>query len=83
MTMRNTATINKYSLLLTVVAGLAIPLAQGLVSGNWIWQSWSAGAYRILTVDLLWILLAVAALTAVWKVYLIAPQDPQKNSSGR
>src|SRR5690606_38975735 len=36
---------NKYTLLLGSTLGFFIPLANGLVSGNWIWNSYSQGYY--------------------------------------
>lgn len=67
--LRNTALINKHSLLLAAVAGICIPFANGFSTGNWLWASWSAGAYRIFTIDLLWLLLSLAAFVAVLRVY--------------
>jgi len=53
---------NKYTLLLGSTLGFFIPLANGLVSGNWIWNSYSQGYYDIFLIDLLWLVLSGISL---------------------
>ena len=53
---------NKYTLLLGSTLGFLIPLANGLVSGNWIWNSYSQGYYDIFLIDILWLMLSVISL---------------------
>jgi len=53
---------NKYTLLLGSTLGFLIPLANGMVSGNWIWNSYSQGYYDIFLIDLLWLVLSGISL---------------------
>lgn len=53
---------NKWSLALGGILGLLIPVANGVVSGNWLWSTIAKGAYHILVVDLLWLFLGLVAL---------------------
>jgi uncharacterized iron-regulated membrane protein len=53
---------NKYTLLLGSGLGFLVPIANGMVSGNWIWDSYSQGHYDIFLIDALWLALSVTAL---------------------
>ena len=52
-----------WSLRLAAYLGLIIPVVNGLISGNWLWISYSNNAFPILIIDLFW--LAMAAMTFV------------------
>jgi len=49
-------------LLLGGLLGTAIPVVNGLVTGNWVWVSWQHGYFDILFVDLLWLVMGIATL---------------------
>lgn len=68
---------NKYSLLSGAILGFLIPIVNGLVSGNWLWLTYSQGQYDIFLVDALWIILASTALFAYTK---ITPAVKEKSS---
>lgn len=44
------------------LTGLAIPVVNGLVTGNWIWVSWQNGYYDLLFIDLLWVVISITTL---------------------
>ena len=50
---------NKYSLLLGSVLGFLVPVANGVISGNWIWRTLSEGYYDIFLIDAFWLVLSV------------------------
>ncbi|GGZ32092.1 hypothetical protein GCM10007049_26860 [Echinicola pacifica] len=54
---------NKMSLISGAVLGLCIPIANGLVTGNWLWKSYSLGQDQVFFIDAFWIVLS---LTALW-----------------
>ncbi|PQJ21902.1 PepSY domain-containing protein [Tenacibaculum sp. SG-28] len=68
---------NKSSLLLGAIFGFLIPISNGLVSGNWIWKTYADKQYEILTVDVLWLLIASLALLFYFKV---KPSIKEKSS---
>ena len=60
--------INKITLLSGAFFGFLIPIVNGIISGNWIWMTYQNHQYEILTIDLLWIALASAALFIYLKI---------------
>jgi len=58
----------KYSLLLGSILGLLVPVANGTVTGNWVWKSHSSGFFQVFFVDALWIGLSLAGLYSVFKM---------------
>lgn len=58
----------KYALILGALLGFMIPVINGIMSGNWIWLSFSRGNYDILLVDLLWITLSSISVFALYKM---------------
>src|SRR5690606_36586332 len=53
---------NKYTLMLGSIVGFVVPLANGLMTGNWIWNSFSQGYYDIFLIDALWLILSMISL---------------------
>ncbi|WP_186755037.1 PepSY-associated TM helix domain-containing protein [Echinicola salinicaeni] len=54
---------NKYSLISGALIGLLVPLANGIISGNWPWITFPAGYYHIFIIDVFWVLISITALT--------------------
>lgn len=59
---RDNFKITRDCLLLGGLLGMAIPIVNGLVTGNWVWVSWRHGYYDILFIDLLWLVMSVTTL---------------------
>src|SRR5690606_27751147 len=59
---RNIGKTNLETLLLGSILSLAVPIANGVKTGNWIWVSYRSGANDILLVDLLWLSLGIIGL---------------------
>ncbi len=74
---RNNYFTNKLSLLLGAIFGFLIPIANGVVSHNWIWTSYTKYQYEILTVDVLWILISMTSLLFYFK---IRPKSEMKST---
>lgn len=76
---------NKYTLISGGFIGLMIPIANGLVSGNWMWVSLHAGYYDIFFVDVFWLLLSLTALIIAFRLRknktAIAVRPPKKIKS--
>lgn len=53
---------NKYTLMVGSILGFVVPLANGLMTGNWIWNSFIQGYYDIFLIDVLWLILSVISL---------------------
>ncbi|WP_444660175.1 PepSY-associated TM helix domain-containing protein [Flavobacterium columnare] len=59
---RNDAFTNKYCLLSGSILGFLIPIANGIVSGNWFWNSFINNRIHLFFVDVFWIVLASISL---------------------
>ncbi len=53
---------NKYCLVLGSIIGLMIPLANGIISGNWFWKSFALHYYDIFFIDVFWLILSITTL---------------------
>ncbi|CAM1344994.1 PepSY-associated TM helix domain-containing protein [Tenacibaculum amylolyticum] len=60
--------VNKMSLLVGGIAGLLIPIANGLVSGQWIWTTIQNKQHDILLVDMLWLFIGITSLLVYKKI---------------
>lgn len=49
---------NKYSLISGAIIGVCVPIANGLITQNWFWESYAAGHYDVFFVDVFWLVLA-------------------------
>jgi uncharacterized iron-regulated membrane protein len=65
---RNNNFTNTYCLLLGSILGLLVPVTNGLVSGNWLWVSYSQGYTQILFIDVFWILVALLGFLILYKI---------------
>ncbi|WP_020533171.1 PepSY-associated TM helix domain-containing protein [Flexithrix dorotheae] len=54
---------NKYCLIIGAVFGLLIPIANGIISGNWIWITYSKQQYDILFIDVFWLIVSILTFT--------------------
>ncbi len=59
---------NRYTLLFGSVLGLLIPIVNGLVTGNWMWNSFLNNQFQIFFVDAFWIILSSIGLLVVVKL---------------
>ena len=74
---RNNYLTNKITLLVGAILGCLIPIINGIISNNWIWNTYKAKQHDILTIDLLWISLSVIAL---WIYFKIKPQSQMQSA---
>lgn len=65
---RDNYVINKLSLLIGGVAGILVPIINGIVSGQWIWSTLANHQYDIFLVDVLWLLIGISALLIYTRV---------------
>jgi len=65
---RSIALTNKQSVFLSIVLCMLVPIANGIFGGNWIWVSFQADAFDILTIDILFILLSLTSLFVYLKI---------------
>lgn len=68
MALRNLVSMNKQVLLLSVVLYAAVPIANGVGSGLWLWTTWKAGAFDIFFIDVLCIVIAAVCVFSYKKV---------------
>jgi len=59
---------NKVSLLLGAIFGFLIPITNGIISGNWFWKTFAENQFDILTIDVLWIIIASISLLFYLKI---------------
>ncbi|WP_291864816.1 PepSY-associated TM helix domain-containing protein [Maribacter sp.] len=74
---RNNYFTNKYSLLLGSIFGFLVPISSGIVTGNWLWITYSQNQFSILFIDVLWIVIATIALVFYLKT---KPQIKEQSS---
>ena len=65
---RNNYFTNKITLLVGAILGFLIPLISGIISNNWIWNTYKAKQFDILTIDLLWLGISIVALYIYFKI---------------
>ncbi|CAM1359966.1 PepSY-associated TM helix domain-containing protein [Tenacibaculum xiamenense] len=59
---------NKSTLLLGGIFGLLVPISNGIISGNWIWNTYMNNQFDILFIDLIWIVISSLALIIYFKI---------------
>jgi len=59
---------NRETLLLGSLLSLAIPFANGIMTGNWIWKTYAVGATDILFIDLFSLSIGIIGLISFWKM---------------
>lgn len=65
---RNLALVNQQSLFLSVVFCFLLPLADGIMRGNWFWNTLARNAYDILFIDVLFLCLSLISGLVLWKM---------------
>jgi uncharacterized iron-regulated membrane protein len=63
---RNDHFTTKYCLLSGSVLGILIPISNGLVSGNWFWNSFIQKQFQVFFIDVFWLILASMTLYATF-----------------
>ncbi|SEJ40382.1 Uncharacterized iron-regulated membrane protein [Dyadobacter koreensis] len=69
---RNLPLMNRQTLLFSTVLCFGVPLANGFSTNLWVWNTWKQGAFDILFIDLLFLILALLCAFSYWKVRLQA-----------
>lgn len=68
MVLRNLPRMNRHTLILSAVLCLGVPIANGISTGLWIWNTWQQGAFDIFFIDALFIVLAGSCAYAFTRV---------------
>lgn len=71
---RSLAITNHQTLLLSVVLCLLVPVSNGFVRGNWLWQTYRQGAYDILFIDILFLSLSLLSAIVLLKLKKRKPE---------
>lgn len=67
---RNLRVTNRETLLVGGLLALCIPVVNGIVTGNWLWNAQRMGAMDIFLVDFLWLAIGVVSLIACYRIRL-------------
>lgn len=67
--------INRVTLLTGSVIGFLVPFVNGVISGDWIWESLRDGHFQVLFVDVFWLVLSVATF---WVYLKVKNKQPNK-----
>jgi len=67
---RNLRVTNRETLLVGGLLALCIPVVNGVVTGNWLWNAQRTGAMDIFLVDFLWLAIGVVSLIACYRIRL-------------
>lgn len=65
---KNNYFTNKYTLLSGAVFGLAIPVVNGIATGNWIWKSLVTNKMDLVVVDAGWVLISLIAFYVLRRI---------------
>jgi uncharacterized iron-regulated membrane protein len=65
---RDLALTNRQTLLLSAVTCFLVPLFDGIIRSNWIWDTFSQQAYDILFIDLLFLSLSIVSCIVLLKI---------------
>ena len=65
---KNLNRTNRENLLLGSIFSLGIPVANGICTGNWIWQTYASGASDILFIDLFSLAIGIIGLISFYKI---------------
>ncbi|MCF0069311.1 PepSY domain-containing protein [Dyadobacter sp. CY261] len=68
MALRNLPRINRQTLLLSAVLCLGVPVANGIATGMWLWNTCQQGAFDIFFIDALFLVIAGSCMYAYIKV---------------
>lgn len=59
--------LNNFYVILGGILSLSVPIANGIVTGDWLWASLQKGLVQVFCVDLFWLLTGLIALFVYWK----------------
>ena len=65
---RNDAFTNKWCLISGSILGFLIPIANGIVSGNWFWKAFTHNQFQVFFIDVFWIVLASITLYVAYSL---------------
>jgi len=68
--------LNKNYLLLGGLLSLFIPIANGIMTGDWLWKTLATGEFYVASVDIFWLF---TGITALGVLFLIPKQISQEN----
>jgi hypothetical protein len=78
---RNIGKTNLETLLIGSILSLAVPIVNGIKTGNWIWETYRSGSKDILLVDLLWLSLGIIGLLIFKKMLQTAKKENNKDKN--
>jgi len=65
---KDLALVNRQSIFLSMVTCFLLPVADGLLRGNWFWNTFNREAYNILFIDVLFLCLSLVSGVILWKL---------------
>ncbi|MEQ8581885.1 MAG: PepSY-associated TM helix domain-containing protein [Marinoscillum sp.] len=78
---RNNYLTNKYCLFLGSIFGMAIPIVNGLVTGNWMWDTYNEEQLQIFVVDAFWLITSLIALLVFFRLKKVQPSNGQESET--
>jgi uncharacterized iron-regulated membrane protein len=78
--LRSNYLANKICLVLGGILGIAVPVSNGIMTGNWPWETWRLGYFQIFVVDVFWLALSITALLVAFK---LKPRDEAESKDKR
>lgn len=72
---------NKFTLLLGALLGFFVPVANGIISGNWMWHTYTNGFYEIFFIDAFWLVLAISTFIIAARLKRKEPHKSPPNPS--
>ena len=66
--MRDLALTNRQSFFLSAISCLLVPVCDGIIRNNWIWNTFNRKVYDLLFIDVLFFSLAIISAIIYWKI---------------
>lgn len=66
--LRNLTKVNKHTLVLSAILSLGVPIANGLTTKLWLWNTLQAKSYDIFFIDMLFMTISLLSVFAFFKV---------------
>ncbi|WP_082632370.1 PepSY-associated TM helix domain-containing protein [Algoriphagus resistens] len=81
---RSNTITTKFTLIIGGIIGLGVPLANGFISGNWLWDTMRTGQTDIFLIDALWLVVSVSAIVIGLKMKISGTtSEPAKQAELR
>lgn len=81
--LRSNYLANKICLILGGILGIMVPVSNGIMTGNWPWETFRQGYFQIFVVDVFWLALSITALLVAFKMKPREKTEPNRKRAAK